>query len=220
MALQEYQTNFKQKCLLKLSSLSLDKNGLEEERINMYDFMTDTALDIPYNLVKEIESLIDRKLAVQKINNFLNNEILSMELERGLFEYALIHIWTKKLQSSYCVSTYEMELYNICSNLDINDTEINNKTLRPAILNGELNPRLVAFLSPQQIHPNRWLSILQKKSREDQAMSSVAIYEDPENKCKNCGCIKFHTYEQQLRSADEPANKFIVCIDCGYTVIW
>jgi DNA-directed RNA polymerase subunit M/transcription elongation factor TFIIS len=219
MDLKDCQTKFKNQCLTKLSRLNFDKNCIKQEQIRLYDFMTDTANDIPLTLLKEAENSIDRKTAIDKINALLGNEILSMELEKGLFEYAMIHISTKKLQYHYCIPTYEMELYNICSNLDKNNKETDNQTLRTSILNYEINPRLVPFLSPQQVHPKRWLSIIQKRSREDQALTSVATYEDPENKCKNCGCIKFHSYEQQLRSADEPADKFIVCIDCGYTVM-
>lgn len=219
MSLEEYRTNFQNQCLSRLSTINFDKNGIELEKIKSYDFMTDITEDISYDLIVEAEKSIDRNAAVKKINKFINNEMLSIELEMGLFEYMLTHIVTKKLQYHYCIPTYLMELDNICSNLDLNNESVGNQTLLPAILNCELSPKLVAFLSPQQIHPKRWLTILQKKSREDQAMSSLATYEDPENKCKNCGCIKFHSYEQQLRSADEPANKFIVCIDCGYTVI-
>lgn len=211
--------NFRKLCLSKLSSLKFDKHSIEKEKIKLYNFMTDSANDIPYELLIEAEKSIDRKSAVEQLTKFLKDVMLAIELERGLFEYTLIHILTKKLQHHYCSSTYLMELYNICHNLDIYNKEINNKTLCPAIQKGELNPRLVPFLSPQQIHPKRWLSVLQKKAREEQALSSVATYDDPENPCKNCGNIKFHAYEQQLRSADEPANKFIICIDCGYTVI-
>lgn len=219
MSSQTYIKDFQNQCVSKLSTLNFDKNSIELEKIKSYGFMTNITEDIPYELIVDAENSIDRKEAVKKINKYLKNEMLSMELERGLFEYILIHIGTKKIQRHYCVPTYQIELYNICSNLDPKNNEIDNQTLLPAILNGEISPRLVPFLSPQQIHPMRWLSILQKRSREDQAMTSLATYEDPENKCKNCGCIKFHSYEQQLRSADEPANKFIVCIDCGYTVI-
>jgi DNA-directed RNA polymerase subunit M/transcription elongation factor TFIIS len=219
MDFKEYQAKFKNQCLIKLSKLNFDKNCIKQEQIKSYDFMTDTANDIPISLLKEADNSIDRKSAINKINVLLGDEILSIELEKGLFEYALIHVSSKKLQFHHCVPTYEMELYNICSNLDINNKDINNPTLRSSILKYEINPRLVPFLSPQQVHPKRWLSILQKRSREDQALTSVATYEDPENKCKNCGCIKFHSYEQQLRSADEPADKFIVCVDCGYTVM-
>lgn len=219
MDLLLYQKKFKDQCMKKLLSLNFDKNCIKREQIKLYDFMTDTANDIPISLIKEVENSIDRKTAINKINKLLKNEILSMELEKGLFEYALIHVSTKKLQYHHCIPTYEMELHNICDNLDQNNKEINNQTLRQAIINYEINARLVPFLSPQQVHPNRWLTIIQKKTREDKAMSSIATYEDPENKCKNCGCIKFHSYEQQLRSADEPADKFIVCVDCGYTVM-
>lgn len=215
----EYKTNFENQCLSKISSIKFDKNGLEKEKIKLYKFSTKIAEDIPYNLLIEAENSIDRKFAVNEINKYLNNEMLSIELEKGLFEYALIHISTKKLQYHYCNPTYLIALHDICSNLDSNNDDICNQTLRSAILNGKIDPRTVAFLSPQQLHPMRWIAVMQRKAREDQALLCVATYKDYENPCKNCGGIEFHSYEQQLRSADEPANKFIVCTDCGNTVI-
>jgi DNA-directed RNA polymerase subunit M/transcription elongation factor TFIIS len=210
---------FRKQCLSKLSSLNFDKHSVEKEKIKLYNFMTDIANDIPYELLVEAEKTIDRKSSVVQLMKYLKDYMLAIELEKGLFEYVLTHVLTKKLQFHYCYPTYLMALDSICRNLDINNKDVNNKTLCPAILKGEINPSLVPFLSPTQIHPKRWLSVLQKKAREEQALSSVSTYDDPENPCKNCGNTKFHSYEQQLRSADEPANKFIICIDCGYTVI-
>ena len=215
----EYVNKFEKQCLAKLQTTKFDKAGLEKEKIKMHKFLTKSSNDIPCNLLVEAETNLDRKFAVAELNKYLNNEILAMEIERGLFEYVLIHVSTKKLQNHYCYATYYNELYNICNNLDQNNENINNQTLRPALLNGEINPRIVAFLSPQQIHPKRWILFSQKKIREAEVMNHSGTHKDYENKCKNCGGVEFHSYEQQLRSADEPANKFIVCIDCGYTVI-
>jgi DNA-directed RNA polymerase subunit M/transcription elongation factor TFIIS len=215
----EYKTNFENQCLSKISSLKFDKNGLEKEKIKFYNFTTKIAQDIPYNLLIEAENSIDRKFAISEINKYLNNEILSMELEKGLFEYTLTHISTKKLQYHYCNPTYHIALYDIFSNLDTDNQDINNQTLKPAILSGKIDPKTVAFMTPQQLHPMRWIGIIQRRAREDQALMSVATYKDEENPCKNCFGIEFHSYEQQLRSADEPASKFIVCATCSNTVI-
>jgi DNA-directed RNA polymerase subunit M/transcription elongation factor TFIIS len=213
MDLQTEQKLFRELCLSKKATTNLDKNGLEQEKNKLNNLY-----DVPYNLISKAESSIDRKEAVQRINSLLNNMMFSIELEKGLFEYSLTYIVTKKLQHHYCDRIYQMELYNICSNLDQNNENINNQTLRPAVLNGEISPHLIPFLLPWQVHRKRWLPVLQKQKREDQAMTSIATYEDPENKCRNCGSIKFSSYEQQIRSADEPATKFIICVDCSYTI--
>jgi DNA-directed RNA polymerase subunit M/transcription elongation factor TFIIS len=214
---ENYEEKFRNKCLEKISILSFNKECIEKEKIKLYGFSTKFVEEIKYEFIVEAEKSIDRKKAMKDINKYLENEILSIELEKGLFEYSLIHILTKKLQHHYFSSSYYSALYDICNNLDINNVDINNLTLKPAILNGEIPPQIVPFLSPQQLHPKRWISVIQKKARDEKALNSVSTYKDPENKCKKCGCIEFHSYEQQLRSADEPATKFVICIDCGDT---
>jgi DNA-directed RNA polymerase subunit M/transcription elongation factor TFIIS len=217
----EYKKNFENQCLSKLSSIKFDKSGLEREKIKLYKFTNKIARDIPYNLLIEAENSISehRKNAVNEINKYLDNEILSMELEKGLFEFCLVHVLTKKLQYHYCYPTYLIMLHEICGNLDTNNEDINNQTLKPSILNGKIDPCLVAFLSPEELHPMKWFAVMQRKAREDRALLCIATYKDEENPCKNCSGTEFHSYEQQLRSADEPASKFIVCTDCGNTVI-
>lgn len=215
----DFKTKFENECLTNLLWMKFDKNSLEKQRVKFYNFATKIAQDIPYGLLIEAENSIDRKFAVYEIDKYLNDEILSMELEKGLFEYTLTHISTKKLQYHYCNPTYQKTLYDICCNLDTNNEDINNQTLKSAILSGKTDPKMVAFMTPQQLHPMRWMSVIQRKAREDQALMSVATYKDEENPCKNCSGVEFHSYEQQLRSADEPASKFIVCATCSNTVI-
>jgi DNA-directed RNA polymerase subunit M/transcription elongation factor TFIIS len=216
----DYLIKFQNLCLKKAVNFTFDKNGIDREKIRMYNFSTKIGNDFPIEILIEAENNINRKNAVEQIDKYLNNEMFSMELEKGLFEYVLIHVSSKKSQPHFCVPIYYNMLIDICRNLDQDDKSIDNQTLRPGILNGEIKPYYVAFLTPQQLHPKRWIQYFQKKAREDDAMNHVATYKDVDNKCKNCGGIEFHSYEQQLRSADEPANKFIICIDCGYTVIW
>jgi DNA-directed RNA polymerase subunit M/transcription elongation factor TFIIS len=213
----EYKQKFLSKCIVKIQNLKFDKIGIEKERIRSYHFSTKNTEDISYNLLLEAEK-IDRKSAIEKIDKYLNNKMLSMDLERGLFEHVLIH--SKKLQVHLFAPTYFHELYNICENLNESNESINNKTLCAAIKSGQIRSQIVPFLSPQQLHPDHWIFFGKKKAREDETIHHVGAYIDNENPCKNCGGIEFHSYEQQLRSADEPANKFITCIKCCFTVIF
>lgn len=202
-----------------IKKMSLDKKWFAREKIKNYNFVSHSANDISYNLLSEVENNVDRNYSIKELDKYLNNIIIATEIERGLFESVLINISQKNLQTSVFYPTYYSELHNICRNLDVNDESVGNKTLLPSILNGEIHPVYVAFLSPQQLHPMKWKSFYQKKERESDTINHVGAYKDYENKCKNCGGVDFHSYEQQLRSADEPASKFIICIDCNSTVI-
>jgi DNA-directed RNA polymerase subunit M/transcription elongation factor TFIIS len=209
----------KEKYHSDVKKATLDKKWIIREKIKSYNFITKSAHDISFELLLDVEKNLDRNYAVKELDKYLNNIIMSSEIERGIFESVLINVSQQKLQHNIFYPNYFSELYNICRNLDLTDENIDNTTLLPSILNGEIHPHSVAFLSPQQMHPTRWKSFYQKKERETETINHTGAYKDYDNKCKNCGGVDFHSYEQQLRSADEPASKFIICIDCNYTVI-
>lgn len=211
------ENKFEENCLHRLQILDLSKHGIEKEKIKQYGFFTKSGGDITYNIIKEAEKSIDRQYARQEINKYLENEILSIQVERGLFENSLISVIVKKFPDHFCFSIYMSNLYNICYNLDQTNENINNQTLCYGILNGEINPLFVAFLSPQQMHPKRWENVIQKKLREDDAMYNIETTD--EFTCSKCGESKSTVEYVQLRSADEPASKFVVCVICGFTVI-
>lgn len=213
--LDEFEKNYHD----NVKKATLDKKWIIKEKIKSYNFITKSADDISYDLLLDVEKNLDRNYAIAELDKYLNNKIMSTEIERGIFENVLINVSQHKMQNNIFYPNYYSELYNICRNLDLTDKSIDNTTLLPSILIGDIHPHSVAFLSPQQMHPTRWMAYYQKKERETETINHTGAYKDCDNKCKNCGGVDFHSYEQQLRSADEPASKFIICIDCNYTVI-
>ena len=208
---------FKNRCLQRASTIKFDKASLEKEYINRYHFYTKGSSDISFDLVREAEKTIDRKEGVAQINKYVKEDFTSHEIEKGLFEYSLLHVTGKKLDNAFVNHVYSTKLHNICCNLDEKNTHIQNKTLLKAIFKGELKPHMVAFLSPQQMHPERWESIIQKRIKEDEAKYNPETTDEYEcSKCKERKCTVEYV---QLRSADEPANMFIVCVVCGTTII-
>ena len=101
-------------------------------------------------------------------------------------------------------------------NLDAT-SRINNMTFRPAVLQGLINPKVIAFLSPDQMHPESWAPVLNKiKFREsaETNMATTDVYV-----CAKCGERKAKVTELQLRGADEPCTLFITCLVCYSTCI-
>jgi DNA-directed RNA polymerase subunit M/transcription elongation factor TFIIS len=87
--------------------------------------------------------------------------------------------------------------------------------LLPAVLNNKIKPRTIAFLYPHQLHPKLWEPITEKKIREDDAMYNIETTDEYE--CPNCKERKCTVEYVQFRSADEAANKLIVCTVCANT---
>ena len=90
--------------------------------------------------------------------------------------------------------------------------EINNRTLLPSILRGEINPQTVAFLNMQDLHPKNWKHLVDKNNLRDKILYTVNTTD--EFKCGRCGEKKHTYYITQTRSADEPATVFYTCINC------
>jgi transcription elongation factor S-II len=106
------------------------------------------------------------------------------------------------------------KLNNIILNLD-KSTSTNNRYLKKNILNGNIFPSKVPFLSPQDIHPKCWSDLEKKiKLREYKKshMAATDLY-----KCYKCGESKCKITQLQTRGADEPITNFITCLVCGNT---
>jgi DNA-directed RNA polymerase subunit M/transcription elongation factor TFIIS len=197
--------------------VNFDRERLEREHMARYNFHMKNSIDISSELVKEAEMKIDRINAINQINKYVDYMVMVQDIEKGLFEASLLHVTMKKLDNSYVSSIYKNKLHNICINLDEKNEKIENKTLLKALYRNELKPYMIAFLTPQQMHPKRWESIMQKKMRDDDAMYNIETTDEFE--CPNCNERKCTVDYIQLRSADEPASKFITCVVCGNTII-
>lgn len=216
-SLDKYIDDFNQKCIQKIKSMKLDKHGLEKEYVNNFRFKTRNSNDIKYNLLVKAEEIINRQDAIKKLMKYVKFEHIAYQIEKGLYEFSLIHVTINNIQDHYVENVYLDKLHDLCSNLDINDEYVCNETLIHTVLNGKFNPYFLAFLSPEQLHPKRWADVIQKKQiREDTAnnLQTTDIY-----KCAKCGERKFKITELQIRCADEPMARFVTCMVCYNTFI-
>ena len=202
----------------RIKAFSLDKRIIEREYIARYRFKTKNSSDIKYSLMVMAEENINRDEARKILKSYVGFDHVAHEIEKGLFEFALIHVTIEKsVQDHFVVAVYQDKLYTICDNLDMQNEIINNKTLLPTILTPSFNPYFVAFLSPDQLHPKRWMDIALKKQIRDEAMNNFQTTDM--YKCKKCKERKFKITEIQLRSSDEPMNRVCTCMTCYYTFI-
>ncbi len=193
-----------------------DKRKIEKEYVNKHRFKTQAGNDISYSLLVEAINTIDRAVATVELEKYTNDLVMAIELESGLFEFSLIQISINKESHSLIQNVYHHHLVTICRNLDPSDPSVENKTLLPMIKNG-FDPFFVAFLKPEQMHPERWKDIIHKKQTEEDAvnnMQATSLY-----KCKQCGDRRMKVTELQLRSIDEPVSRFYTCLTCFKTFI-
>jgi len=179
-----------------------------------YKFITENSIDISDSWIQYAEENIDRSANQLKLNELLSNIDLALKIELSILEYSLIYCQNNKYDKRFIVSVYQDKFDFIISNIK-NVPKINNLTLKKNLLNGKINPNYVAFLSPQQIHPEKWDYYIKKKENIEQRENSIS-YSDA-YKCYKCGESKSRVRQSQTRCADEPMTTFVTCLVCHNT---
>jgi transcription elongation factor S-II len=84
-------------------------------------------------------------------------------------------------------------------------------------LNGEIEPKNIAFLTPQEINIEHWKKYLDRQSANDDFLGSRTMgIKTSEYKCSRCKNNECTYYLLQVRSADEPMSTFVNCLNCGH----
>jgi len=140
-------------------------------------------------------------------------EKLATNLEKAIFNYAIKEATSRKIikkwENPHFVQLYIDRLRSIINNL-------NNQEIIAQIHSGELPVQTFAFMTHQEMKPERWGELIAKKIKRDASRFDTNIEASTDMyKCKKCKSTKCTYYEMQTRSADEPATIFVTCLDCG-----
>jgi DNA-directed RNA polymerase subunit RPC12/RpoP len=173
------------------------------------------SLYLPINLVEYALQNINRKEAINKLEEIIKCYPLAIEIESGIFEFALNYVTTQLLNNDNIMMIYQDKLFEILDNLDTNNKKINNQTLLPALYSGAIPGQTIPFLKMYQLHPQKWKHIIDKNNLRDDILYTVSTTDA--YKCGRCGMSKHSYYITQTRSADEPATAFFTCINCKKT---
>ena len=106
----------------------------------------------------------------------------------------------------------QISYYQKCLD-QITNNKINNNTFKKTILEGQINLKYIAFLSPYQVCPEKWAACISKIKTEEDRENNIE-YSDI-YKCKKCGESKSKVTQKQTRCADEPPTTFVKCLVCG-----
>ena len=148
----------------------------------------------------------------QKLNDILKDEKNSNNMEKGIFNYSLKeadrHKIVKKWDNKHFVQIYIDRLRSVVLNLkgDIID-HINDGTVKPHI---------VAFMTHQELAPEKWAKLIETKSERDLNKFETNISAATDTfTCRKCKGNQCTYYQMQTRSADEPMTCYISCCICG-----
>jgi len=148
----------------------------------------------------------------KRINERFNNEKHGINLEKGIFNYALKEAdqrkIVKKWDNEFFIQIYLSHLRSILNNL-------NNKLI-DEVNNGTIKPHTIAFMTHQELDHNRWAQLIDSKSKRDKNKFEVNLAASTDTfTCRKCKGNQCTYYQMQTRSADEPMTCYITCIQCG-----
>jgi DNA-directed RNA polymerase subunit M/transcription elongation factor TFIIS len=148
----------------------------------------------------------------KQIDKILNNEKNSSNLEKGIFNYTLReaerHKIVKKWDNKHFVQIYVDHLRSIITNL--------KGDILKQLIEGNIKPHVVAFMTHQELCPEKWCQMIETKSKRDKNKfeTNIAAATDAFT-CRKCKGNQCTYYQMQTRSADEAMTTYISCIQCG-----
>ncbi len=161
------------------------------------------------NKIENIE--VFRENIKKKLDEILNNDKNSSNLEKGIFNYSLKEAdqrkIVKKWDNKQFIQIYVDRLRSIMINL--------KGDVLKQINEGTIKPHIVAFMTHQELSPERWATMIETKTKRDknkfETNMSAATDVFTCRKCKGNQCTY---YQMQTRSADEPMTTFVTCLIC------
>ncbi len=150
---------------------------------------------------------------VKKFENIIKNDSKSINLEKGIYNYAIKEANNRKIikkwDNPYFVQIYLDRLKSIYINLK-------NKDLLLKLQTDDITPQILAFMTHQEMNEDIWRVLLEQKMKRDANKFTNNIQASTDMfTCRKCKSKRCTYYELQTRSADEPATIFVTCLDCG-----
>ena len=154
-----------------------------------------------------------RNNIVEDLTKIIGDNGIAINIEKGVYNHSLEKAEeygiVKKWGNGYFVQLYTNRLRTIRYNLQQsgNIDRIKNKTIKP---------HEFAFMTHQEMCPEKWEKLIELKKIRDQNKYEPNLEASTDDfKCRKCKSKKCTYYQLQTRSSDEPMTTFVTCIDCG-----
>lgn len=149
----------------------------------------------------------------RKLNVIIGDEKTAINLEKGVFNYAIKEASTRKIVKKWENSQFVQLYIDRMRSMYIN---LKNELLLQQLKTKEITPQSFAFMTHQELNPEHWKEYIDRKQKRDISKYTNNVEASTDMfVCKKCKSRRCTYYELQVRSADEPTNVFITCLDCG-----
>lgn len=159
------------------------------------------------------DPIIFRENVVEQLKVKTKDEKISINLEKGIFNYTietankknLIKKWNNELFVNIYLEKLKMIIFNL-----------KNEILLDKLLNKKIKAHELAFMSHEKMRPDIWNELIALKKIKDENKFSPKLEASTDDfTCSKCKSKKCTHYQLQTRSADEPMTTFVTCINCG-----
>lgn len=161
----------------------------------------------------ELESATFRANVVDRLEGMVGGRTNARNLEVGIFNATnaecrrlnTLRLW----KNEQFVEVYLRKLHAMMMALEFEHIQEDIRSKR-------LRPHKLPFMTHQEIHPEKWATLLEQKSVREQNMFRSNILASTDSyTCHRCKKRECTYYQMQTRSADEPMTIFVSCISCG-----
>lgn len=150
----------------------------------------------------------------QEFKKIFTNDKLCNNLEKGIFNFSIAEAErrnvVKKWDNIYFTQLYVDKLRSVIINLQ------HQKKLRQDVINKRIKPHIIAFMTHQEMAPQKWENLVNLKQIKDENRYTPKLDANTDDfTCYKCKSNRCSYYQLQTRCADEPMTTFVTCIDCG-----
>jgi DNA-directed RNA polymerase subunit M/transcription elongation factor TFIIS len=154
-----------------------------------------------------------RKNIREKLIVFFEKEKDSINLEKGVYNWTVKEATNKKVvkkwDNPFFVQIYIDHLRSIYINLK-------NDRLIKMVNDGEIKSQDIAFMTHQEICPEKWEELIKAKSIRDKNKFEQNLEAMTDRyTCRKCKSKRCSYYQLQVRSSDEGITTYLTCLDCG-----
>jgi transcription elongation factor S-II len=134
-------------------------------------------------------------------------------LELAIYNYAIQEAKKKQIikkwDNNVFINIYLQRLKTILYNIE-------NEDIKQKIINKNLTPQEFVFMNHQEMRPDKWNVLIEKKKIIDENKYTPKIEASTDDfTCYKCKSKKCTFYQLQTRSADEPMTTFVTCLNCS-----
>ena len=149
----------------------------------------------------------------EALAKIIANKKICSNLEKGIYNSSIREARernvVKKWDNVYFSHLYLDRLRTVTANLK-------NPKLKARVISKEIKAHELAFMSHQEMMPERWQKMVDEKKIRDQNRYAPKLEASTDNfTCRKCKSKQCSYYQLQTRSADEPMTTFVTCLPCG-----